>query len=103
MSEVTDVDAGEKKGKGKKGNADNSPTIEGQIGRMLVRAIWAQEWVAAHPDAKPEERKAAWKAGRAEVIEKNLKLYRRALNSLTRSGVTMTLSETATEDDDADA
>ena len=78
---------------------------DGQIGRMLVRAIWAQEWSLANPDGTGEARKAAWKEARAAVMEKNLKSYRRAVASLTRSGVTMTLSAEAAaksdEDDDA--
>ena len=82
------------KGAGGAGNAKS----EGQIGRMLVRAIWGQEWLLANPEAKGEERKAAWLAARDGALEKNLKTYRRALNSLTRSGVTMTLSAVAKKD-----
>ena len=78
-------------GKGNKAagaGADGAPKVEGQIGRMLVRAIWAQEWTLANPDAKGEQRKVAWKDAREGAMERNLKSYRRALNSLTRSGVT---------------
>lgn len=107
MNEMTE--AGEKakggKGKGGKGKATkgDDATVEGQIGRMLVRAIWAQEWIAAHPDAKPEDRKAAWKEGRNDALEKNLKSYRRALSTLTRSGVIMSIApDAATEADDGE-
>lgn len=104
MNDQTEFGAGEKgkggkkpagegaaKGVGPTGNAKS----EGQIGRMLVRAIWAQEWILANPDGKAEDRKAAWLAARDGALEKNLKTYRRALNSLTRSGVTMTLGAAA--------
>ena len=103
MNEMTE--AGEKskggKGKGGKGKAKagksetGDASVEGQVGRMLVRAIWAQEWSAAHPDGKTEERKAAWKDARAGAIEKNLKAYRRAVTSLTRLGVVMSITPAA--------
>ena len=107
MNEVTEVSAAKGKGKGKKAGGVSSPKAEGQIGRMLVRAIWGQEWSLANPDGKGEQRKAAWKAAREGALEKNLKTYRRAINSLSRSGVTMTLSEAAAkanadEDDGVD-
>ena len=63
---------------------------EGQIARLLVRAVWLQEWSAANPEGKAEDRKEAWKAARDGAIEKHMKPYRRALNMLSRSGVTMT-------------
>ena len=107
MDEATVV-SGKAKGKksgGKKAAGEGNGGIDGQIGRMLVRAIWVQEWSLANPDGKGEARKAAWKDARAAVMEKNLKTYRRAVGSLTRSGVTMTLSAEAAakpdEDDDA--
>ncbi|MEO8240948.1 MAG: hypothetical protein ABI832_01480 [bacterium] len=106
VTEVTDVVAAAKKGKGKKSSADNATGVEGQIGRMLVRAVWTQEWTAANPEGKPEERKAAWKEGRTAAFEAHLKQYRRAINALGRSGVTMTLSETAAKanaEDDEEA
>ena len=84
-------------GPNKAGGAGNAKS-EGQIGRMLVRAIWGQEWALANPDGKGEDRKAAWLAARDGALEKNLKTYRRALSSLTRSGVTMTLSAVAKKD-----
>lgn len=94
MNEMTE--AGEKakggkgKGKGAKGNAAE-PMVDGQIGRMLVRAIWTQEWSAANPDGKPEERKAAWQEARSAAMDKNLKAYRRALTVLARSGVVVSI------------
>ena len=107
MNDVTEVGA-KAKGKkdGKKAEGASAPTVEGQISRMLVRAIWAQEWSTANPDAKGEERKAAWKDARTAALEKNLRTYRRALGSLTRSGVAMTMTldpaKTPGEDDDAE-
>lgn len=101
MNEVIEVSEGGKAKRAKKSGAEGSVNVEGQIGRMLVRAIWAQEWAAANPEAKNEERKAAWKAGRAAALEANLKPYRSAINALARAGVTMTLSaETASADED---
>ncbi len=101
MNEMTEAGEKAKGGKGGKGkrNAIKGETgeaaVEGQVGRMLVRAIWAQEWSVAHPDGKAEERKAAWKDARAGAIEKNLKTYRRAVSSLTRSGVVMSITPAA--------
>ena len=120
MNEVTEVGAaakgkGDKKaagagmakaggaGKGKnKAAGDGNAKVEGQIGRMLVRAIWAQEWSQANPDGQAEQRKAAWKETREAAMERNLKPYRRAINALSRSGVAMTLSETAAKANDED-
>ena len=90
MNEVSEAETGKQK---KKPGGVGKAGVEGMIGRMLVRAIWAQEWILANPEGKPEERKAAWKAEREAAIEKNLKTYRRALNVLTRLGVTITLSD----------
>ena len=109
MNDQTEFGAGEKGKGGKKPAGEGAakgvgPTgagnakSEGQIGRMLVRAIWAQEWILANPDGNAEDRKAAWLAARDGALEKNLKTYRRALNSLTRSGVTMTLGAAAGKD-----
>lgn len=86
----------------KAGGATSNAKVEGQIGRMLVRAIWAQEWSLANPDGKGEQRKAAWKDAREAAMEKSLKPYRRALGSLARSGVTMTISEAAAKEADSE-
>jgi len=110
MNEMTEAGAKAKGGKGKgkaakEGGEGTEPSVEGEVGRMLVRAIWAQEWVAANPDHKPEDRKAAWKEQRTAAMEKNLKSYRRALGSLKRSGVVMSITpapEAAGDDEDAD-
>jgi hypothetical protein len=117
MNEMTE--SGEKaKGKGKGKDKDKSAkkagketenTVESQVGRMLVRAIWAQEWSAANPEGKTEQRKAAWKDARSGMIEKHLKTYRRAVGSLKRSGVMMSITPAAAaaaendEDDGEDA
>ena len=84
---------------GKAGAAGGNVKVEGQIARMLVRAIWVQEWLLANPDAKPEDRQAAWTKAREAAIEKNLKPYRRALNGLARSGVTFGIAESADKAD----
>ena len=106
MNEMTE--AGEKAkggrgkgGKGKGGKAEDA-TAEGQIGRMLVRVIWTQEWSAANPEGKPDERKAAWKDARNDALDKNLKAYRRALAALARSGVVMTMAPDAVKADGSD-
>lgn len=105
MNEMTEAGAKAKGGKGKgkggkgkaakEGGAGGEVSVEGEVGRMLVRAIWAQEWAAAHPDQKPEDRKAAWKEQRTAAMEKNLKSYRRAVGTLKRSGVVMSITPTA--------
>ena len=106
MDESTEVDAKVKgKKKAEKAEGAESSGSNGQIGRMLVRAIWTQEWTLANPEGKGDARKAAWKEARSTVMEKNLKSYRRAIASLGRSGVTMTLSAEAAakaDEDDAD-
>ena len=104
MNEITEAGAkGDKAkaggGKGRAGGADSS--VEAQVGRMLVRAIWAQDWSAANPDGKPEARKAAWKDARAAAIEKNHKLYSRAVAALMRSGVVISVPAAADMGDDA--
>ena len=102
MNEMTEAGAKAKgckgKGKGKaakEGGEGGDASVEGDISRMLVRAIWAQEWAAANPESKPEERKAAWKDQRTAAMEKNLKGYRRAIGSLKRSGVVMSITPAA--------
>ena len=100
MNEMTEAGTKAKGGKGKGGEV----SVEGQVARMLVRAIWAQEWAAANPDAKLEDRKAAWKDARSAANESNLKPYRRALGSLKRSGVVMSITpatDSPTEEDEA--
>ena len=89
-----------------KGEGGNTLGVEGHIARMLVRAVWVQEWSAANPGSKGEARKAAWKDARPAAMEANLKTFRRALTILKKAGVTMALTadtaETASEDDDAE-
>ena len=108
MDDATEVGP---KGKGKKNanktNAEGKSNVDAQIGRMMVRAVWSQEWSAANPDATGEDRKAAWKDARSGAMEKSLKTYRRAIAQLKRTGVTITLSDEAAAatdgDDDSDA
>lgn len=109
MNEASKVGAGGK-GKGAKASAnakgaakpagEGNARMNGLVGRMLVRAIWHQEWTLANPDAKGEARKAAWKEAREAVMDKNLKSYRRAVGSLVRSGVTISLDEGDATDED---
>ena len=106
MNEITESGAKARaKGAKKPGKAEDA-SVEGQVGRMLVRAIWAQEWTLANPEGKPEDRKAAWKDARTVQLEQRLKMYRRALTALTRSGVMMSINPVAAAaagDDAADA
>jgi hypothetical protein len=104
MNEMTEsAPKGRGKGKGKKAGEAAITPVEAQVSRLLMRAIFAQEWAAANPDATPEQRKAAWKEQRAAITEKNQKNYRHAVASLKRSGVTITISEeAAAETDDGD-
>lgn len=102
MNEMTESGAKGKGKGGKKGGAEGDASGDGQIARMLVRAIWAQEYSAANPDSKPEDRKAAWKETRAAQVEKNLKTYRRAIAALKRAGIVMTMSEAAAAATDED-
>lgn len=106
MDEATEVGGkAEGKKKTKKAEGAENSGSNGQLGRMLVRAIWVQEWSLANPDGKGNARKAAWKEAKSAAMEKNLKSYRRAIASLGRSGVSMTLSAEAAakaEEDDGD-
>lgn len=96
MSDTTAVGAKAKGNKAaKKTNAEGKSNMDAQIGRMMVRAVWSQEWAAANPDATGEDRKAAWKDARSGAMEKSLKTYRRAIALLKRTGVTITLSDEA--------
>ena len=67
----------------------DSPEV--QIAKLMVRALWSQEWMAAHPEATSQERNAAWKEARLAENAAKLKTIRRALQALQRSGVEMTL------------
>ena len=106
MNEMTEAGGKAKGGRGKggrgKGGKAEDATVEGQIGRMLVRVIWAQEWSTANPEAKADERKAAWKDARNDAMDKNLKAYRRALTALARSGVVMSMAPDAVKADGSD-
>ena len=82
------------------GDAPKNPEV--LIARMLVRALWQQDWVAANPDGKAPERKTAWKEARQARMEQQLKSARKALATLQRLGVTMTLSPKAATGDDDD-
>ena len=81
----------------RKGAGDPAKNAGVLIARMLVRALWQQEWSAANPDAKPTDRKTAWKDARQTRLEQDLKSARRALTTMQRLGVTMTLVPRARE------
>lgn len=108
MDDVKVKEAGNKaRGKGKgKGKADSSaPSPKGpetQIARMMVRALWQQEWAAANPNKTAADKGAAWKEIRTARLEAELKKLRRALLSVKKSGVTMTVSEKAAKVADSD-
>jgi hypothetical protein len=57
------------------------PTIL-MVARSIARALWLPEFKAAHPEAGPEEIKAAWKSER--YIRS--KPVRQALKSLEKRG-----------------
>jgi hypothetical protein len=100
MSDVTEVggedgDKAEENKAAKKASGQGGNGVDAQISRMLVRALWAQDWIAANPDATIEARKAAWELDRQAMLEKNFKTYRRAIASMQRAGVTMTLNQSA--------
>lgn len=72
------------------------------LARMFLRAVWAQQWNAANPGATKEARAAAWLEVRDQVMKSNLAPYRRALNTLARNGVTMSLPRNAAAEDDGE-
>lgn len=76
---------------------DTDPTQQAdrQILRLLVRAMWQQEWSAANPEGKAKDRAAAWKEVRAAETKARMKGYRKALIALRKSGVEITLSPAA--------
>jgi hypothetical protein len=79
--------------------------VQAQVARMLIRTLWMQQWQASHPEANPEERHAAWEAVRSDHVAQNMKSFRRALASVARAGVIITLAATAGtagQDDDGE-
>ena len=96
-------DGVEPKAKGKGKAAGDAPkNTEVLIARMLERALWQQDWAAANPDGKAPDLKTAWKEARQARMEQQLKSARKALATLQRMGVTMTLSPKAATGDDDD-
>lgn len=91
--DVTAAQGGKAKVGGKGAAALSSGEV--QIARMLVRALWAQESIAAEPELSQAERSAKWKEVRQARNEAELKKIRRALVTLKRAGVVMTLPEKA--------
>ena len=99
MSDVSNIDTAPAGAPGS--GADGSAKVDGLVVRMLIRAVWMQEWMLANPESTPETRKAAWKDAREATMEKNLKIYRRAIRALAFSGVTISLNEEALNEADA--
>jgi hypothetical protein len=93
MSEASNTDTSAEENTAQKSGEGANAKIDGLAVRMLVRAIWVQEWMLANPEGTAEARKDAWKVARDAVMAKNLKLYRRAAKALTFSGVTISLNE----------
>lgn len=84
------------KAAGRKANPDV------QIARLLVQALWNQQWKAANPDGSAKDRAKAWKAARSEELAARVKPCRLALQALRRSGVEMTLTAAAETAKDSD-
>jgi len=86
---------------------DNTPTEETdakanpdrQIARLMVRALWQQEWSAANPEASPKDRAAAWKEVRAAETQARIKGYRKAIVALRKAGVEISLSAAVADDE----
>lgn len=96
MDDAKVKEGGRGRGKGKTDAAGAPPKgPETHIARMMVRALWQQEWSAANPDKQATDRAAAWKEIRAERLDAELKKLRRALINVKKQGVTMTVSEKA--------
>ena len=97
MSEAVKFGAGARSGANP--GTDANVQMNGLVGRMLVRAVWHQEWILANPEGTAETRKAAWKDARDGSMDKNLKAYRRAIGVLRRSGVMISLSDDVADDE----
>jgi hypothetical protein len=85
---------------------DASLNIDRQIARLMVRAIWQQEWSAANPEATPKDRAAAWKEVRATENQARIKTYRKAIVAMRKAGVEISLilaEPDAAEDEGEDA
>lgn len=85
----TAEDTGEGEGKGAASKA----------ARIMARALWLVDWSAAHPNATPEERKAAWKSG-VEGRSGRVKQARKALKIMGKRGVTFIVAPGAGNDED---
>lgn len=72
---------------------------EAQIAKLLVRALWTEDWKANNPKGTGAERMAAWKEARTEQFAAHTKTFRRALLALKKSGVEMTLTPKAAKAD----
>ena len=83
-TEATEAEAG--KGEGKGGAA-----------RHLARALWLVEWQAANPEAKPADRKAAWKALSEADRSARMETARKALRHMRRQGVVISVEKAAEE------
>jgi hypothetical protein len=96
-----------KGGSGKAGKkAVNVTGHDTQVSRLMVRAIWQQQWTDANPGKTAAERGAAWKEERQALIDTDAQKMRRVLATLKRFGVTVTYTpkedKVAEGADDAD-
>lgn len=56
--------------------------------RAIGKAIWSQQHREQHPNATPDERKAAWQASKAAYVALGAKVYR----NLARRGYKVEMS-----------
>ncbi|NBZ87369.1 hypothetical protein [Stagnihabitans tardus] len=78
------------------------PAPETQIAKLLVRALWIEDWKTNNPKGTSAERVAAWKEARAEQFATHSKTFRKALLALKKSGVEMTLTPKADPETEAE-
>jgi hypothetical protein len=92
------IDDAEAPAKGRKAVTSEAKDRELRVARAMVRAIWQAEWVAANPKATAAERTAAWKEGRADRMQAQLKTMRTAVRQLEKQGMTISMPEVAAEE-----
>jgi hypothetical protein len=66
--------------------------------RTLARALWLADWSVANPDARPDERKAAWKAASEGRVDR-VAQARRVLRIMAKRGVTFSVAQDFSEED----
>lgn len=78
---------------------ETKATPEMQIAKLMVRALWVEDWKTKNPKGTGAERMAAWKEARAEQFAAHTKTFRKAIMALKKSGVEMTLTPKAAKAD----